>query len=53
MALIEAGLLRPTVFDRKYSGLSQVPSAMNDLAARKTWGKCVITLDDDQTRPVL
>jgi NADPH2:quinone reductase len=42
--MLDAGMIQPTVFDKKYEGLSSIPSAMNDLAARKIWGKAVILL---------
>ena len=42
MEMIEKGLIKPTVYKEKYYGLEDVPRAMDDLAARKLWGKAVI-----------
>lgn len=41
----ETGLLRPTVFDRKYRGLERVIDVLEDLQARKVWGKAVVLLE--------
>lgn len=41
MDMIDRALVKPTVYKEKYYGLEDVPRAMNDLAARKVWGKAV------------
>jgi NADPH:quinone reductase len=48
--LIHEGFIRPCVYDHVYKDLSSVPSALNDLAARKVWGKGVIRIGEDQPR---
>lgn len=42
--MLEGGLVKPTVYARSFNGLESVPSAMKDLAARKVWGKAVISV---------
>ncbi|RFU23646.1 hypothetical protein B7463_g12691, partial [Scytalidium lignicola] len=43
--ILDRGLIKPTVFDKKYKGLESVVIAMRDLSERKVWGKAVITLE--------
>lgn len=40
--LFERRLVKAVVFDRRYNGLESVPEAMNDMAARKVFGKAII-----------
>jgi len=47
MKMLEAGQLRPTVFEREYKGLESIVTAMKDLQARKVWGKAVVLLDSN------
>jgi len=49
----EKGLVKPTVFDREYRGLESVVDAMKDLSARKVWGKAIVLLEDEETKPRL
>ena len=42
MDMIEKGLVKPTVYKEIYHGLEDVPRAMDDLAAKKVWGKAVV-----------
>lgn len=53
MAMIHEELIRPCVYEHVYNSLSSVPNAMNDLAARKIWGKGVITIGEDQSKALL
>ncbi len=53
MAMIHEGLIRPCVYEQVYKGLSAVPKAFNDLAARKIWGKAVVTIGEDQSKALL
>ena len=53
VAMIDQGFLQPTVYERKYSGLSQVPQMMNDLATRKIWGKAIISIASDYSQSLL
>jgi NADPH2:quinone reductase len=51
--LIEKGLLKPTIFEKEYRGLESVATAMQDVAARKVWGKAVILIDPEKEKPRL
>ncbi|ROT36311.1 quinone oxidoreductase [Sodiomyces alkalinus F11] len=44
--LVDSGRIAPVVYDTVYDGLESVPRALNDLNARKVWGKAVITVDN-------
>ncbi len=48
--LWKKGLLRPSVYDKKYNGLESVVTAMKDLADRKVWGKAVIRINEDKSK---
>ncbi|EXJ92480.1 hypothetical protein A1O3_01032 [Capronia epimyces CBS 606.96] len=41
--LLETGRVRPIVY-KTYLGLESVPGAMDDLAARKVWGKAIVEI---------
>ncbi len=41
--LLESGKIRPVIYGT-YSGLESVPRAMDDLVARKVWGKAVVEI---------
>lgn len=43
--LIDAGKIKPVVFDEKYMGLQSVSRALKDITSRKVWGKAVIRVD--------
>ncbi|ETS73218.1 hypothetical protein PFICI_15163 [Pestalotiopsis fici W106-1] len=56
LPLIEAGQIKPAVYAGKYQGLESVPTALEDIAARRVWGKAVIqisTADDQSERAQL
>ncbi|EXJ85594.1 hypothetical protein A1O1_05960 [Capronia coronata CBS 617.96] len=46
--MLETGQIRPVIY-KTYLGLESVPGAMDDLAARKVWGKAVVELRSPQT----
>ncbi|KAI9762789.1 MAG: hypothetical protein M4579_000141 [Chaenotheca gracillima] len=46
-SLLEKGFVKPTVFDKSYRGLDDVPIALRDLAARKVWGKAVVRVGSE------
>jgi NADPH:quinone reductase len=46
---IEDGSLKGTVYDKKYQGLKDVSKAMEDVAARKVWGKAIIDLESTKS----
>jgi NADPH2:quinone reductase len=35
----------PVVFDKEYKGLEGVVEALEDMEARKVWGRAVVTLE--------
>jgi NADPH:quinone reductase len=41
---VEEGTIRPAVYPKAYTGLESVGTALTDLAARKIWGKAIITV---------
>lgn len=41
--MLEQGLIRPAIY-AQYRGLESVPHALQDLAARKVWGKAIIDI---------
>lgn len=54
MDLVRSGLVKPVVFDKRYRGLGDVPTAMADLLAGKVYGKAVIEVNNSgSSRPAL
>lgn len=53
MNLIESGAVKPIVYEKKYRGLERVRTAMDDLQARKVYGKAVIDIKTSTGRPAL
>jgi NADPH:quinone reductase len=45
--MLVAGKIKPVVYGT-YNGLKSVPEALDDLAARKVWGKAVIEIRPSQ-----
>jgi NADPH:quinone reductase len=41
--MLESGKIKPVIYGT-YRGLESVPSALDDLAARKVWGKAVVEI---------
>ena len=46
--MLEAGKIKPVIYDTQYSGLESVPRALEDLAARKVWGKAVVDVNGSE-----
>ncbi|KAI5781843.1 hypothetical protein EDC01DRAFT_694001 [Geopyxis carbonaria] len=44
--MMQKGTFKPTVFDGVYKGLESVGQALEDLGARKTWGKVVVDVQE-------
>jgi NADPH:quinone reductase len=44
--MIANGQIEPIIYSGNYVGLSSVPEALEDIAARKVWGKAVIHIDE-------
>ncbi|KAI9815985.1 MAG: hypothetical protein M1827_001977 [Pycnora praestabilis] len=40
--MLDHGLIKPVIYEKRYQGLEDVPRALEDLTARKVWGKAVI-----------
>jgi NADPH2:quinone reductase len=40
--MLKQGLIKPVIFETKYQGLESVPQGLQDLAARKVWGKAIV-----------
>ncbi len=41
--MLESGKIRPFIYGT-YTGLESVPKALEELAARKVWGKAVVEI---------
>lgn len=44
--MIEAGKIRPAMFEKEYIGLESIKEAMKDLGERKVWGKAVVKIGE-------
>ena len=49
--MIKKGILVPAVYDKVYQGLESIPEGLKDLEMRKTWGKAVVRVRDDDETP--
>ena len=45
MKFVNDGSIKPVIYKEEYVGLECVPRAMDDLKARKTWGRAIVTID--------
>lgn len=45
MKFVNDGGIKPVIYREKYVGLESIPRAMEDLKARKTWGRAIVTID--------
>jgi len=52
-SMIDQGLLKPTVYEREYIGLTSVSTALQDLSDRKIWGKAVVRIERQNQKPRL
>lgn len=53
MGLVESGAIKPMIYREQYRGLAELPRAMEDLKARRAWGRAILTVDGEaekQTR---
>lgn len=41
--MLQRGVIKPVIYGT-YSGLESIPNALDDLAARKVWGKAVVEI---------
>jgi NADPH:quinone reductase len=44
--MVESGAIHPVVYKKTYHGLQDVRRAMEDLDARKVYGRAVVKLSD-------
>jgi NADPH2:quinone reductase len=43
--MVELGAIKPVVYNKEYKGLDKVIEALEDMEARKVWGRAVVTLE--------
>jgi transcription elongation factor SPT5 len=48
MKLVEDGKIRPVIYKENYWGLEAVSRALEDVSARKTWGRAVVRVCEDE-----
>jgi NADPH2:quinone reductase len=48
--LIKQGKFRGTVFSGQYTGLKEMARALEDLETRKTWGKVVVDVPEEEEK---
>jgi len=46
MRFVDNGSIKPVVFKKKYDGLSSISRALEDLKGRKTWGRAVLSINE-------
>lgn len=51
MSMLEKREVKPTVYERVYDGLESLSEALQDLQARKTWGKVAVRVRADPEHP--
>lgn len=47
MGLVERGAINPVIYREQYRGLAELPRAMEDLKARRAWGRAILTVDGE------
>lgn len=47
MTLVEADKIRPVTYKEDYRGLEAVSKALEDVKARKAWGRSVVKICED------
>jgi NADPH:quinone reductase-like Zn-dependent oxidoreductase len=45
--MVEEGSVKAVIYNVKYTGLKDIPKAMQDLANRKVWGRAVVTVMEE------
>ena len=48
MKLVEAGKIQPVMYKEDYRGLKAVSRALEDVKARKAWGRVVVRICEDE-----
>lgn len=47
MKMVDEGLIKPVVYKKNYVGLDSIPRALEDMEARKTWGRALVTIAEE------
>jgi NADPH2:quinone reductase len=45
--MVAQGAIQPVIYKTPYQGLDSIVKALEDLEARKVWGRAVVTLSED------
>lgn len=53
MRLVQDGSIRPIIYKEDYRGLEMVNRALEDVKARRTWGRAVVRVCEDDSRSKL
>lgn len=51
--MVQDGSIRPVIYKEDYRGLEAVSRALEDVKARKAWGRAVVRVCSDESRPKL
>lgn len=46
MKLVEDERIRPVIYPEHYIGLEDIPDALRDLEAHKTWGRAIVRINE-------
>ncbi|KAH7126698.1 zeta-crystallin [Dendryphion nanum] len=49
MGLVDRGLIRPVIYEKRYEGLEAVGRALGDLEKRAVWGRAVVRIGEDES----
>jgi NADPH:quinone reductase-like Zn-dependent oxidoreductase len=47
MEIVEAGKIKPVIYEEEYMGLEAVPRALDDLRTHMAWGRAVLRINED------
>lgn len=50
MKLVEQGSIRPVIYKKNYIGLESVSKALEDAKTHKSWGRAVLSIDEEPER---
>ncbi|KAF2192253.1 NAD(P)-binding protein [Zopfia rhizophila CBS 207.26] len=56
MKLVDGGRIKPVIYKEQYKGLEQIARALKDLEAHRTWGRAILTINEQaeaEQRPKL
>lgn len=46
MELARSGRIKPVIYKEKYTGLGDISRALKDLQNRRTWGRAIVTINE-------